>query len=260
MTTTVRALLLAALGLSVVLPLVALLLAAFGLRWFFPALLPEAWSTESWQALGEGRLLAALLESIGLGLIVGVVATALALPTGRTIARARGAIQHLGAAAAFLPVAVPPIALAAGLQLALLRAGMGGTRGAVLIGHLVPATGYLSLYFFGIFRGLDPEIEAAARTLGASRWQVIRRVLAPILARPVREAIALGFLVSWAQVPLTLVLGGGRVRTLATEVVAYVQAGQDRYAATAGLLLAIPAVLALAIARRSADRAGLVAG
>jgi ABC-type Fe3+ transport system permease subunit len=61
-------------------------------------------------------------------------------------------------------------------------------------------------------------------------------------------------------VPLTLVLGGGQIRTLATEVVAYVQSGQDRYAATAGLLLAIPAVLALAIARRSADRTGMVPG
>lgn len=253
-----RPLLLAALGLAAVLPLVALLLAAFGMRWFFPALLPDTWTTESWRELGGGRLLGALVESVGLGLAVGLGATALAVPIGRALARAGGALERVGAAAAFLPVAVPPIALAAGLQLALLQLGLGGTRTAVLLGHLVPATGYLALYFLGVFRLLDPEIEATARTLGATPVQVLRRVLAPLLARPLREALALGFLISWAQVPLTLVLGGGRVRTLAVEIVAYVQAGQDRHAATAGLLLAIPAVLALAIARRSADRTTVV--
>lgn len=253
-----RALLLLGLGLTAVLPLVALVLAAFGMRWFFPALLPDAWTTESWRAVGGGRLLTALVASTGLGLAVGVGATALALPIGRALARAGGTLERVGAAAAFLPVAVPPIALAAGLQLALLRLGLGGTRTAVLVGHLVPATGYLSLYFLGVFRLLDPELEATARTLGATPGQVVRRVLAPVLARPMREALALGFLISWAQVPLTLVLGGGRVRTLAVEVVAYVQAGQDRYAATAGLLLVLPALLALTLARRSADRTAVV--
>ncbi len=250
---------LALLGLSVALPFTALVLGAFGMRWFFPALLPPAWSLESWTMIGGGRLGSALLVSLGLGALVAVGATALAVPAGRTLARARGGWQHLGAAAAFLPVAVPPIALAAGLQLATLRAGLGGTLLGVGIGHLVPATGYLTLYFFGIFRGMDPEVEAAARTLGASPAVILRRILLPLLARPVREALALGFLVSWAQVPLTLFLGGGRVRTLATEVIAYVQAGQDRYAATAALLLVLPAMLALGIARRSAERTGTVA-
>jgi putative spermidine/putrescine transport system permease protein len=253
-----RPILLLALTLAAGLPLVALLLAAFGMRWFFPALLPESWTLESWRDLGGGRLLVALAESVGLGLAVGLGATSLAVPIGRALARAGGGLERLGAAAAFLPVAVPPIALAAGLQLALLRLGLGGTRTAVFLGHLVPATGYLALYFLGVFRLLDPDLEATARTLGATPRQVVQRVLAPLLARPLREAVALGFLISWAQVPLTLVLGGGRVRTLAVEIVAYVQAGQDRHAATAGLLLIVPAVLALAIARRSADRTTVV--
>lgn len=257
--TTLRPLLLLALGLGVAAPLAALLLAAFGTTWFFPALLPAGFTLDAWTDLGGGRLLRAAAASVALGLAVGVAATAIALPAGRALGRAEGRAGRVGTALAFLPVAVPPIALAAGLQLAILRLGLGGTATGVFLGHLVPAAGYLALYLAGVFRHLDPGLEDAARTLGASPPQVARRVVLPLLARPLREAVALGFLVSWAQVPLTLVLGGGRVRTLATEVVAFVQAGQDRHAAAAGLLLAVPAVLALAAARRSAERAGVPA-
>jgi ABC-type spermidine/putrescine transport system permease subunit II len=69
----------------------------------------------------------------------------------------------------------------------------------------------------------------------------------------------LGFLVSWAQVPLTLLVGGGPVRTLPIEVFALVQAGQDRPAATGALLLLAPAILALAAARLAARRTEVMA-
>jgi putative spermidine/putrescine transport system permease protein len=84
--------------------------------------------------------------------------------------------------------------------------------------------------------------------------QIWTRVLAPMLRRPIAEALVLAFLVSWAQVPLTLLIGGGAVRTLPVEVLAFVRAGQDRYAATGALLLIVPAALAIALglsARRS---------
>jgi ABC-type spermidine/putrescine transport system permease subunit II len=51
------------------------------------------------------------------------------------------------------------------------------------------------------------------------------------------------------------VIGGGRVRTLPLEVFAYLQAGQDRYAATGALLLVIPAVLMLGAVRLTVERA-----
>ena len=48
--------------------------------------------------------------------------------------------------------------------------------------------------------------------------------------------------------------GGGAVRTLPVEVLAYVQAGQDRYAATGALLLLLPAVAILGAAALAVRR------
>jgi ABC-type spermidine/putrescine transport system permease subunit II len=249
-----------ALVLAIVLPLATLVATAFGTSWFYPALLPSAWTTEGWTAIAHGRLGPALATSIIVGLLVAGLATAIALPIGRAIARAGGATARIGTAAAFLPIAVPPIALATGLQLGALQLGLGGTTLGVVLAHAVPTIGYLTLFFLGVFRGVDAALEESARTLGLSPASTWRHVMLPLLRRPLSEAMLLGFLVSWAQVPLTLVIGGGTVRTLATELMAYVQAGQDRLAAVAALLLLAPAVLALEASRRLARTTGTVAG
>jgi putative spermidine/putrescine transport system permease protein len=163
----------------------------------------------------------------------------------------------VGAAFAFLPVAAPPMALAVGVQFFFLRLGLGGTALGVLLAHAVPAAGYLTLYFLGVFAAHDPAAEEAARTLGATARQTFWRVTLPALRRQVAEAAALGFLVSWAQVALTLLVGGGLVRTLPTEVFSYVRSGQDRYAAAGALLLGVPPLLALAAARVAARRTAI---
>lgn len=251
---------LVALALAIVLPLATLVATAFGASWFYPALLPSGWTTEGWAAIANGRLGPALTTSVVVGLLVALVATAIALPVGRAIARADGAVARVGTAAAFLPIAVPPIALATGLQLGALQLGLGGTMRGVVMAHAVPAIGYLTLFFLGVFRGVDSTFEESARTLGLSPAATWRHVLLPLLRRPIIEAMLLGFLISWAQVPLTLVIGGGAVRTLATELMAYVQAGQDRLAAVAALLLLAPAIVALEASRRLARTTGTAAG
>ena len=255
-----RSLLLTMLAFGALGPTALLGLTSISGRWLYPALTPETLTAESWRSLLEGgRLAGAAWSSVIVASATAVLAVVLGLPAGHAISRLQGWRRHAGAAAAFLPVAVPPIALATGSQLLLLAADLGGTTAGVVLAHLIPALGYVSLYFLGVFHLLDPRIEDEAVSLGAGRTQVWLRVLLPLLRRPVVEALVLGFLVSWAQVPLTLVIGGGAVRTLPVEVLAFVRAGQDRYAATGALLLIVPAAAAilLGLAARRGEPAPL---
>lgn len=241
-----RALWFALVALSTAVPFGVLLLRSVAREWFFPALLPPAADLESWQALAGGRFIEVLSLTLLIGGATGALAAAGGLPVGRAIAALRGPQRAAAAALAFLPVAAPPIALATGLQVTFLSLGLGGTVAGVVLAHTVPALAYAALFLAGIFVAYDDRIEVEARSLGATPLQVLRFVRLPLLRRPIAEAAVLGFLVSWAQVPLTLIIGGGAVRTLPVEVLAYVQAGQDRYAATGALLLVVPALAAIA--------------
>ena len=252
-----RGALLAGLVLSAVVPFGLLALWSVSGPWFYPALLPSGLTGESWRQLVGGDLGSAATRSVVLGAGTATVGTAVGLPVGRALARLHGWRRHAGAALAFLPVTAPPIAFAVGIQYFFLRLGGGGTLGGVLLAHAVPASGYLSLYFLGVFAAYDAGPEEEARTLGATPWQTLRLVTVPALRRQVAEAAALGFLVSWAQVALTQLVGGGLVRTLPTEVFSSLRSGQDRYAATGALLLSVPPLLALGAARLAARRAAL---
>ncbi len=254
---TGRVALLALLLLSAVVPFGLLALWSVSGTWFYPALAPSGLTLESWRQVAGGDLGGAVARSVMLGAGTAALGTAAGLPVGRALARLRGVRRHIGAALAFLPVTAPPVAFAVGVQYFFLRLGLGGSVLGVLLAHAVPAVGYLSLYFLGVFAAYDAGPEEEARTLGATPWQALRLVTLPALQRQVAEAAALGFLVSWAQVALTQLVGGGLVRTLPTEVFAYVRSGQDRFAATGALLLSVPPLLALAAARVVARRAAV---
>lgn len=261
MSAALRAATLALLAALAVGPIVVLLIGSLAGSWFWPELLPARWDDSAWRSVGSGsgRLARATLASIVLALGTGALATALAVPVGRALAGLRGGWRAVGAGAAFLPVAAPPIALAVGLQLSMLRLGLGASLPGVLLAHLVPAVGYGALFFLGIFAVWDARVEDEARTLGATRRQVLRRVTLPLLRRPLAECFVLGFLVSWAQVPLTLLVGQGVIVTLSVEVLTLVQAGQDRLAAAGALLLVVPPLLLMLAARFAIGRAGAVA-
>ncbi|MBA3497893.1 MAG: ABC transporter permease subunit, partial [Gemmatimonadales bacterium] len=137
--------------------------------------------------------------------------------------------------------------------------GLSGTAAGVLLAHAVPAAGYGTLYFLGVFSVFDSRLEDEARSLGASPRQTLLRVVLPLLRRPLADGFLLGFLVSWSQVPLTLLVGGGAVRALPIEVFALVRSGQDAAAATGALVLLLPAVAALAATRLGAARTEVMA-
>lgn len=245
---------LAALVISAMGPLILLVAWSASAEWFFPALAPQRWSLAGWEWLFQdgGRIAGAVRNSLSLGIADGVVGCAVAFPIGRAMSRLAGWRRYLAAAAVFSPVAAPPIALGIGIQYFMLQIGVGGTTLGVLLAHLVPTVGYLSLYFLSVFAGFDSRMEDEARTLGATFHQVLFRITLPMMRRQIAEAVAIGFLISWAQYALTLTVGGGTVHTLPLEVFSYMRAGSGNYAASAALVMIVPPLLALAAARYAA--------
>jgi putative spermidine/putrescine transport system permease protein len=250
-------------GLAVwsLLPLAVVAVVSASGGWHFPSILGVDPGLNSWLSLfGPGnRLFGALTTSSGLALATGLLAAGAGLVLGRALSGLRGWMRAVGAGSAFLPVVAPPVALGLGLQYTFLRMGLGGTGSGVLLAHLIPAVGYTSLYFMSVFSAFDSEIEHEARRLGAGPLQTQIRVTLPLLRRPFMEAFVLGFLVSWAQVPLTLLVGQGQVRTLTVEVLAWIRAGQDPLAAAGTLCLMVPPLVLMAFVAVAVRRAEVVA-
>ncbi|RRR67771.1 MAG: ABC transporter permease subunit [Candidatus Viridilinea halotolerans] len=233
-------------------PILALVLYALSMRWFFPQLLPAEWTLTPWlRQLSDARTQAAVGTSLQTAGITTALALLLGLPAARVLGLRRFRGRTLVLLILFLPTVVPPLAIGMGLNVLFLRLGLAGSVLGVVLVHVVPVLPYTIFALLGVFARYDEGYEIQARTLGASTRQVWRHVALPLLGPGLAVAALFAFLVSWSQYILTLLIGGGQVITLPILLFAAVAGGNPTSIAGLALLFAAPPVLAIALAARA---------
>lgn len=253
----------ALLVLGLVLPLLPLAVWSFARGWRFPDLWPRTWSLQAWELALAPR--AGLADSLGVTLAVAAAVTVLALAVGVPAGRALGGPRFRGRALARMillaPVMVPGIAVALGLQAVMLHLGLANTLAGVVLAHLVPALPYVVTVAAAVFAAQDPDLEAQARSLGASPWQAFRHVTLPAVLPGVMVGALFAFLVSLGQYALTLVIGGGRVITLPLLLFNAAAAGRNDLTGALALICLLPGALAILVtARHLTGRPGALRG
>lgn len=227
---------LCAVGYLVILTLILWSLAG---SWRFPALLPETLDLGHWRRAWP-QLASAIIDTLLLAAAVSGVAVALALHLlRRPDATGRYGAAPPGLALLYLPLLLPQLAFLPGLQLLLLSAAADGTWIGVAFAHGVVVLPYVLLMLTGPLAATPVTYGEVARCLGAGRLAAFFRAEWPLLLRPLLAAFAVGASVSISLYLPTLLVGAGRVSTLATETVALTMAGDRRLAAIAGLWLAL---------------------
>ncbi len=91
-----------------------------------------------------------------------------------------------------------------------------------------------------VLQDFDPDVEEAAATLGAGRWQTVRRVLAPALLPAVLTGFALAFARALGEYGSVVFIAGNR--PMQTEIapvliVAHLEAGEYGAAAAVAVVL-----------------------
>lgn len=195
------------------LPLLPLVMWSVVATWQAPAALPQGWGLPGWSAALAAGGPAAAGRSLLLAVVVAMLATTLggAAALGLT----DRALPAPAAVAAVLlaPVALPPLAIALGLDVLLLRLGVPGPVGVVLL-LTVAALPYPVWALRVALAGVDPGLLEEARLLGARPAAAVRAVLLPALAPGLAVAALLAFLVGWSDYVVTLAVGGGQWVTL----------------------------------------------
>lgn len=234
-------------------PLVAFLLNAFSFRWWFPQFIPNEWSLTSWERVvfsKNSRVLEALMDSS----IIAAWVTFLSLVVGIPAARAMGLYQFRGKRLVefliILPLVVPMITFAMGLNINFIRWGLAGTKFGVILVHLVPVMPYMVLILTGVFANYNEEYEERAQTLGAGRFSTFRYVTLPAILPGIIVGSLFAFLVSWSQYILTFLIGSGRVITMPVLLFSTAAGGNNANTAAMALVFIAPAVLVLVLTSR----------
>lgn len=121
------------------------------------------------------------------------------------------------------------------------------TFGAILIAHVFYNTTIVLRLVGDFWARLSPRIEQAARSLGASPWQVFRHITLPLIAPALAAAALLVFVFDFTSFGVILVLGGPRFATLETEIYYQTVALFDLPTAAALALVQLICTLALTV-------------
>ena len=244
-------------------PFVPLIIASVSFRWTWPDLLPSAWWWEvrgevfrpvAWDFVFSSALSAgdALLNTVGIALAVTLLASLLCLPAARVIATER--FPGRSALEFFLltPLIVPEIAIGLGMLVLFIQLGLAGSFVGIVLAHLIPVIPYTMRVLIAAFQNLGQEVEAQARTLGASPWQVALYVTLPLILPGLAASALFAFLISSNLFLLTFYVSRGAVETLPTLLFSKLAGGGalDPVGAGLALLASAPGVVLLIVLER----------
>jgi sulfate transport system permease protein len=238
--------------LLVLIPLSGLVLRARGIGWpdFLAAVTSE-------------RALAACELSLGAALTGAVVNAAFGLLVAWVLVRYSFPGRRLVDACVDLPFALPTsvagIALTAvyaptgwlGRQLAPLGVQVAFTRLGVVVALTFIGLPFVVRAVQPVLEDLDPEIEDAAASLGATRWQVFRRVLLPSITPALLTGSTLAFARALGEYGSVIFISGNLpMRTEVVTLLIVAKLEQFDYAgatAIASVMLGLSFLLLLAI-------------
>jgi putative spermidine/putrescine transport system permease protein len=114
---------------------------------------------------------------------------------------------------------------------------------------------FMILPLMGAIQSIDPRLEEAARSLGASRWRVMRRVVLPLSMPGIQSGCILVFILSCGAFITPVLLGAGRVHTLTTEVVTMLDQFLWPRGAALALILSVVGLICVWLWARLSGRA-----
>lgn len=162
--------------------------------------------------------MASLWTSVQVAVAASLIALLIGIPAAYGLSRApirfRGGVQIL----IMSPLLIPSIVLALGVYLYFGRAGISGTKTAIILAHTAYVLPFVVLTASSGMKALDPRIELAAQVLGSSRLQVLRYVVIPQLRPAIMVSLLFAFLMSFDEVVLAWFLSGTAATTLPVKM------------------------------------------
>lgn len=231
-------------------PLVVTVAVSFGNSAVF-TLPPPEWSLRWYERLATTRgLWPSLLTSVQ---IAGLsTAISLVLGTLCAIALVRGQFRGREAITTFLisPLMLPGLVVGIAMLQGFRLVGLREAWMSLLVAHVVITMPYVVRTVLGALSLFDFTLIDAARTLGCSTAQAIRKVLVPALAPAFLTSGMFAFLASMDNYPVSIFFTDAWTKTLPIQMLQYVEERPDPTIAAISTGLILLAIIAMIIGDR----------
>lgn len=209
------------------LPLILIVVTSFGTAAAIQ--FPIKGFTLDWYA--NALSLKTMMDSFKLSLLIGILATVLALIVGipASYALARYSMKGNQLIKSFFlsPTVIPGIVVGYTLfQFIVVALGLPVFQG-LLIGHFLISLPYIIRVVGSSMDQLDYSMEEAAWTLGCTRLKAFIKIVLPNVSSGIFAAFMLAFVNSFNNVPVSMFLSGPGVTMLPTNLLSYMEYNYD---------------------------------
>ncbi|TIM94855.1 MAG: ABC transporter permease, partial [Mesorhizobium sp.] len=157
------------------LPIIIMALMSFNVSPFYQ--LPFEWTTEWYASLWQNdQLIAATWNSVEIAIITTIICVVLGSAASLALYRYEFRGKKFLQALLFPPIAIPWLITGTAMLIFFFGIGIGRGLHAILLGHVALALPYVIVVVSARLQTFAPELEEAARSLGANQWQVTRRL------------------------------------------------------------------------------------
>jgi putative spermidine/putrescine transport system permease protein len=170
----------------------------FSWQWYVNYLTDPSWIDATLLSLGIA------LATTGLALLTGV-------PLAFALTRAPFLGRVLIERAVAVPIIVPTIILSIAIYGLFAELRLIGTWYGIMIAHTMLALPFVVIVVTSGLKSFDLDTELAARGLGASTWQAVRRVTLPQIQPSLVSAALLAFITSFDELVIAMFLSGANM-------------------------------------------------
>ena len=202
------------------------------LRWYEAYLTDPGWIDPTLFSLKVAVLVAPLATIIG-------TMTALALVRGQV--RGRSVLDALITA----PLIVPSIIFAISVALFFAPLRLSGTTLGFVLAHTAAAAPYVVLIVSAALYRIDPALELAAMSLGASRLTAILRITLPLVRPSVVTGAVFAFLTSFDDATISFFISGVTDKSLPRKMFENLEFAISPVVAAVSTLLSVVTLLVL---------------
>ncbi len=232
-------------------PLVWLAVRAFSGIWQYPRFWPSHWTLQWWRTVFDDKSLGRSMKlSFEFAPVVTVASAAICLPAAYAFSRFNFPGRRVLLVSLFATNAFPKIGLYISMAGVFYSLNLMGTFLGVVIVQLIGTIVFMTWIPTAAFSAIPRSLEEAARDVGAGPLRVFFRVTFPLAAPGIFVAMILSFLAAFDEAQGTFLVGIPNYITMPTEMYTLVLNYPEQAAAVFSILLAIPSVVLMSLARK----------
>jgi len=232
-------------------PLLWLAIHAFAGTWTYPNLMPDSWTLRWWQTVfSDSSLGIAVQNSLVISPLVVLFSAVICLPAAYAFARFEFFARRTFLIGLFATNAFPKMGLFATLASLFYALNLMNTVVGIIIVQILGTIVFMTWIPAAAFAAVPRSLEEAARDAGASRIRVFFSITLRMAMPGILVAAVMAFLASFDEAQGTYLVGAPDYFTMPTEMYTLVLNYPKQVAAVFSILLSIPSVVLMLVARK----------